>query len=242
MVHPPDQVIGEHRHEWPFLMLPMLGDYVERYDGSEARIVGPSAVLHPAGTCHANCIGDHGMETVSIEFDQDWVRSVHFDPALERSRSWIGGRIGASARALASTWGNTLLTETEVAEATAAFLQLALAHDGQAQPAWLSDVLKLIDGEKSPSTAEIAHRLGLHPAWLARSYRYATGEGLHETIRRNRVERAIVLLRSTETPTVEIALATGFCDQSHMNRVFKAVAGRTPREIRTEQTLLARFR
>jgi len=82
---------------------------------------------------------------------------------------------------------------------------------------------------------DIARRLDLHPAWLARAYRHATGEGLHETVRRRRVEQACILLRRSDRPLAEIALAAGFCDQSHMNRGFRATLGRTPAQVRAEQ-------
>lgn len=241
VIHPPGQRIGEHRHEWPFLMLPALGDYVECCDRGEARIIGPSAVLHPAGTYHANCIGNHGMETISIEFDPDWVESSRFSLALEQSRSWIGGPVGALARSLASKWHDASLTEANLANETGAFLRFAYAYNEGEHPNWLPEVRRLLDAETSPPTAEIARRLDLNPAWLARSYRSSTGEGLHETVRRLRVDRAIMLLRSTDAAPAVIASAAGFCDQSHMNRVFKVLAGRTPLDVRAERNLLSDF-
>ena len=84
-------------------------------------------------------------------------------------------------------------------------------------------------------TREIARRLDLHPAWLARAYRHFRGEGLGETARRHRVEQATALLRRTDLPLAEIAHDAGFCDQSHMNRCFAAVLGRTPAIVRTER-------
>jgi AraC family transcriptional regulator len=86
-----------------------------------------------------------------------------------------------------------------------------------------------------PSTLDLARRLDLHPAWLARAYRHFSGEGLAETARRHRVEQASALLRRTDLPLADIAHSAGFCDQSHMNRCFAAVLGRTPARVRTER-------
>ena len=77
------------------------------------------------------------------------------------------------------------------------------------------------------------------PAWLARAYRAWRGEGMAETARRRRVERATLALREGAEPLAEIAVACGFADQSHMNRAFRAVLGRTPLEVRREAPLLA---
>jgi len=235
VAHPPGQMIGQHRHDWPFLMLPALGDCLEHNEAGETRIAGPSAVLHPAGTCHANCIGAHGLETISIEFDPAWIGCSA--EALAQSRIWIGGAVGAAARGLAATWLDATKSEGSVATATAAFLRGALTTTIRQAPHWLADLQTMIESEPPP-TAEIARRLDLHPAWLAHAYREAAGEGLHETIRRNRVERAATLLRTTGAAPASIAQAAGFCDQSHMNRCFKAVLGRTPLAVRAEGDLM----
>jgi AraC family transcriptional regulator len=52
------------------------------------------------------------------------------------------------------------------------------------------------------------------------------------------VERATALLRYGRNGLADIAIAAGFCDQSHMNRAFHAVLGRTPLEVRREAALL----
>lgn len=240
VIHPPGQEISEHTHDWPFLMLPTCGEYVETFDGGGTRIAGPSAVLHPPGHCHANCIGDYGMEAISIVFDASWIGGEAVALTDERPRLWIGGIVGAAARKLSRTWRDRRQSESEVAHSTASFLALALRYEGHParRPRWLDDVLDLLQCDVLPTTAEIAARLNLHPAWLARAYRRATGEGLHETVRRRRVERAVVRLRATTAPLSEIALDAGFCDQSHMDRVFKSMLARTPGEVRAEQAAL----
>jgi AraC family transcriptional regulator len=57
---------------------------------------------------------------------------------------------------------------------------------------------------------------------------------MHETLRRRRVEQACKLLRRSTLALAEVAASTGFCDQSHMNRCFQAVLGRTPARVRME--------
>jgi AraC family transcriptional regulator len=91
--------------------------------------------------------------------------------------------------------------------------------------------------DRHASTAEVARRLDLHPAYVAHAYRYAAGEGIGEAARRRRVERASKMLRRTPMPLAEIAIAAGFCDQSHMSRCFAAVLGRTPLTVGQERQL-----
>jgi AraC family transcriptional regulator len=127
--------------------------------------------------------------------------------------------------------------EAAIGNATAQFLMRALASEPIAALPWITNVTDQLCDEMPPSTEQLAHRLDLHPAYLARAYRAVTGEGVAETQRRRRVEAASSLLRHSSEPLAEIAIAAGFCDQSHMNRCFSAVLGRTPREVRRERRL-----
>lgn len=84
------------------------------------------------------------------------------------------------------------------------------------------------------NVARLAQRLGHHPFWLGQAYRSATGETLRDALSRKRVQRASRLLRETGQQAAAIALESGFCDQSHMIRVFQRVVGRTPAKVRAD--------
>ncbi|MFP3943857.1 MAG: helix-turn-helix domain-containing protein [Alphaproteobacteria bacterium] len=241
VVHPASQPIEEHRHDWPMLTLHVLGGYTEVYEGHEARITGPAALLHPANSPHADRIGGEGLETLSIEFDPHWLRCAGSGLSLDRPRFWLGGRAGIAARSLAAVWTRPRTSESAAAQATARFLEFALAQAQPRRPEWLDGVLRVLDEDEPPSTNALARRFDLHPAWLARAYRNFTGEGLRDTIRRKRTQRAAALLRDTDLPLADIAAASGFCDQSHMNRTFGALAGRTPLQVRAEGRRLRAF-
>ena len=241
VVHPPGQVIAEHRHDWPVITIPSLGGYDEHVEDSEVGIAGPAAVLHPAGQCHANCIHNSGMETISIEFDARWLRTDGPPIRYDRSRWWMGGAVTLSARRLARIWSNPTSSEAQVRQATATFLHQALASEQAENPSWFNQVRQMLDLPLPPSTLAIARQLDMHPAWLARAYRQAAGEGLQSTVRRKRVERALGVLRCSDEPIAEIAAAVGFCDQSHLNRAVREVTGRTPMQLRNERVPLAQI-
>ena len=158
---------------------------------------------------------------------------------LDRSRVWPKGEVALAGRRLAQVLSRPAITEKDIGEATAQFLRFAFHSKESIFPAWVERVTGALDASQAPSTNEIARKLDLHPAWLARVYRAATGEGVQETARRKRVERAVALLRGSDLPAAEVALAAGFCDQSHMNRGFRATLGRTPAAVRAELHLPA---
>jgi AraC-like DNA-binding protein len=171
-----------------------------------------------------------GLETIGLLFDPAWLKETGF--AFDRPRIWLGGPAALEARKLIQHWNRPHASEGDLRAATTQFFNRLACVRPPPRPTWLKSVSELIALESRPSTEAIAASLDLHPAWLARSYRAATGEGLHETLRRKRVERALLALRGSEMPLAEVALEAGFCDQPHMNRCFRHVLGRSPHEYR----------
>lgn len=242
IMHPPHQRIDAHEHDWPALAIYRLGDFEERSgEGAEVAFDGPSFVFQPAGAVHEDLIGGGGLETLTLMFDPDWLTQ----PAravLPRVTHWQpGGAAVLAARRLLADWENLALGEAEVSARTSQFLIDAFGVETApiVAPDWGPKVMAELTAEDEVSTAEAAKRLALHPAWLARAYRAWRGEGLGETVRRKRVERAAIALRSGADALADVAAACGFCDQSHMNRAFRVVLGRTPLEVRREAALLA---
>ena len=56
--------------------------------------------------------------------------------------------------------------------------------------------------------------------------------GKLKRINKKKVERAQLLLCTTDSPVKEIAFATGFSDQSYFIRLFRKICGVTPQEYR----------
>ena len=239
VVHPSEQDIGEHRHDEAYIGLYTVGHYRECYDGGEADLRGPSAVLHPPGRPHADVVHGAGLETLTIEFDPAWLRLRGAGVRLDRSLAWSGGAVGLAAKRLAARLACPMADEQAIARATSDFLTMALSAEAEPVPVplWVRRVREWIAQEDELSTGDAARRLDLHPAYLARAYRHATGEGLADTWRRRRVEQASAMLRRTDVALAQVAAEAGFCDQSHMNRCFSAVLGRTPVSVRRERRL-----
>lgn len=80
--------------------------------------------------------------------------------------------------------------------------------------------------------AAIAQAAGLNESIFLRCFRATFGTSPHQYVMRQRVDRAIDLIRTTTMPLAEIAHISGFSDQAHMNRVVKKICGCTPGAIR----------
>ena len=83
-----------------------------------------------------------------------------------------------------------------------------------------------------PSLGALAADAGVHPVHLARVFRRHNGESIGSPLRRLKVLRAFEQLPDSRRALAEIALDSGFTDQSHLTRVFRQVAGRPPGAVR----------
>jgi AraC-like DNA-binding protein len=79
---------------------------------------------------------------------------------------------------------------------------------------------------------EMSSRLGYSPSHFFRMFRRSFGITPHTYVMRRRVAIAQQLLTRTDLGLVDIALKAGFCDQSHLSRSFRRVAGLPPRAYR----------
>jgi AraC family transcriptional regulator len=78
----------------------------------------------------------------------------------------------------------------------------------------------------------LAQQAGFSPYHFARLFRQTTGESPHQFVLRQRIERAQRLLQETNVPLAQIALESGFANQSHLTQTFKRQLGLTPRAYR----------
>lgn len=198
---------------------------------------GPSGVLHPANRCHSDTIGQRGLETFSIQIDPAWLGG-DLRRRLDRSFAWAGGKVAAKATRLIAAWRQTRPHDHQLKAITVDFIWEALASAPVEVPTWLKTVSAEIRSGGPAGTTKLAQKLRLHPAYLARRYRHAYGEGLTDMRRRCRVEEAVEHLRTTDQPLAEVAVASGFSDQSHMTRNFSQLLARTPLQVRQEGRLL----
>lgn len=106
-------------------------------------------------------------------------------------------------------------------------------------PDWLNRAEEILQARFSEqlTLAEIANSVNVHPTHLARVFHRHYQCTVGEYIRKLRIEYACNQLSFTDAPLVEIALESGFYDQSHFSRSFKQTTGLTPTEYRTTVNL-----
>ena len=78
------------------------------------------------------------------------------------------------------------------------------------------------------SLHDVAEACGLSMSYFSRAFRASTGWTPHSWLQAQRIDRARGLLLDARLPLADVALQSGFADQSHFSRVFKSTAGQTP--------------
>jgi AraC family transcriptional regulator len=82
------------------------------------------------------------------------------------------------------------------------------------------------------SLAAAAAVVGLSTSYFARAFRQATGVPPHQWVIQQRLEHAKSLLELSGLPLAEVALQSGFADQSHFTSAFRRATGTTPGQWR----------
>lgn len=80
-----------------------------------------------------------------------------------------------------------------------------------------------------PALAAVA---GVSAAHFSRTFREVFGETPHRYLQRRRVERAMHLLRSTQTTVTDVCFDVGFGSLGTFSRTFKEIVGASPSDYR----------
>lgn len=222
--------LDEHEHRNPYLSVYLTGAYRERSATQDAVVDRPAMALHPGGVVHADRTGRSGLDALVFELDPDWIEAVV--PHLQDHRDsiyWTGPAASRRAALLAEAWLRPNADANAAVQSLRAVLEgFPPVSEPTSVPVWLDEALC----GANASAVAVARQLQRNSASVARTFAAHQGESLREVRRRERVGRAARLLRETDLPLAAVAADCGFCDQAHMNRGFKAIFHRTPRELR----------
>jgi AraC-like DNA-binding protein len=165
---------------------------------------------------------DIPVRLMSAGGDERWWTAL-LTPPLSRSkvaRNWAEAVVHSRARV--SALGDLLMTTpTEPSR-------------GGLSPAVTRRVCDYIEGHLNEKIRldGLAALAGLSTDHFARAFHQSVGVPPHTYLLRRRLEHVEHMLRETQAPLSEIALATGFSDQSHLARHFRRWAGMSPRQAR----------
>jgi AraC family transcriptional regulator len=232
--------MSSHSHEFAALIFNRKGIIQVDCQGRR-RITHPSTLTFvPAHEPHANYVHEEG-HTLEIILHPPWVERLRQSTKfVEISVDVCGGpAIWLAMRLHQELQHSDDLTPLAVEGLTMELLAQVLRDTGVNDaktrvPHWLGQVKDYLHAHfiDSPSLETIAAAVGVHPAHLTRAFRQHYHCTLGDYARRLRVDYACHLLCTSEMPLSQIALESGFADQGHFSRTFKAVTTTTPAQYR----------
>ena len=108
---------------------------------------------------------------------------------------------------------------------------------GGLSPALKNSICEYIEShlDEKISLDVLSSMAGLSSYHFARAFRQSIGTPPHGYLLQRRLERVKQMLRDSKLPLSEIAVATGFSDQSHLTRHFRRLTGMPPSLARWEE-------
>jgi AraC family transcriptional regulator len=237
-IYQPNETLPWHTHQWPYFTFVLRGGYSESCQGKTTEITEGDVVLHGAGEAHADRMHDDESCLLNLEFTQSWLDRISgFGARLDSRFIASGGPfLHLGKRLHRELWStermSALCIEGLALELIAAGEPRKVRETGT--PRWLQRAVEYLRAhfKEPPTLDQLAAAVGVHPVHLAREFRRKEGVTVGGYIRKLRVDLACQLLVSSVQPIVEIALAAGFSDHSHLTRVFRQETGLTPTEFR----------
>ncbi len=181
--------------------------------------------------------GESGAQTLTVELRRsgiDVLRSGGFDVEEPFSAH------SATCYSMAERVRSELVDGDEMTPLVLEGLVLDLftkthrLKQGDRAPKWLETVRERIEADYALSWTlrDYARDVAVHPIELATLFRRHYQCSVGEHIRALRVRHAMRQLSQSHKSIADIALESGFSDQSHLTRVFKKQTGMTPAKYR----------
>jgi AraC family transcriptional regulator len=236
----PGQRVHRHVHAHARFVLVLAGAITE-IRGDETQTHGSSTLLfRRAGEPHSYVVSRAGATCLIVDVDDGWhARARLHAPVLEQSAAFRGGFVVHLGHRLHGEFRlrdevSRLAIESIALGVLAEASRRAAKPLERPVPAWLRQARALVEAHFAEPLplAGVARRVGVHPVHLARTFRRVHQITFAGYVRHVRVEFARRELAASEAPLGDIAVAAGFCDQSHFSRLFKRYTGLTPAEYR----------
>jgi AraC-like DNA-binding protein len=229
--------VGWHYHEHAFFSL-ILGGSVA--DGTKRGSVdcGRGTLLYlPSQEPHCNRSSGARLESFFVELRTDWFEAVgQREDTLRSVRHIQDPRIGIAFQQVYREHVLQLPNFELVVDGLLTGIVAVLGREASS-PRASNRLTRGIKDLLHSSTAtltlvDMARELNVHPVYLSRYFSRHFGCGFRDYLRLVRVETATSMMHDASRSLTDIAFASGFADQSHFVRCFKAVYGQTPSAYR----------
>lgn len=241
VVYSPKTKFSKHSHRNACFTLIQQGGYVESFGNKIIEAKPNSVIFRPPEESHFDDFGSSEVHCSLIEIDSKWFENLSRQSALiEEPLGFDNGQIVWQVMRLCNEFQqiddvSQLAIEGLMMELLAKTKRGVRKNSVRTPPQWLTQVKELLHDQFSENLSlnDIAQTAGVHPSYLANSFRDFFQASIGEYMRHLRIDFACRKLVATDTPLVEIALSAGFSHQAHFTNTFKRSAGMSPAQYRS---------
>jgi len=209
-----------HKHDFLTISLVLNGFIREQAEDRSAIAHGGYVSIKPSNVLHGDAfLSDCTLISMQV-YDPKWF-GLNFE-----YWNWL-----APEQAL-QVFTHVIRSQDkkEALKSLAIHLYDSESRDRKSIPTWLSEVHDIVCRDFcEPLSIEIlAKSVEKHPVYVARVFRNVYGTDIKTYRDKLRVGYAFAERLNNKRSLTSIAYETGFADQSHFNRRFKAVLGESP--------------
>lgn len=227
---PPRLSLSGHAHDQPLLMLVSEGALDEAVGRQVHTLRAGSVRLSRAGAVHDLKFGDSGARCTLVNAAGPFWTRIFARALGQHEHSFVDISPECTAF-LALAAGDDLLRSRAGLDTLGAVLAAVRYGGEQRRPSWLDDALDAFDRADQRRVTAIAGVIARDRTHFARAFAAHTGLRPTEYRAVRRIAAAFDALQS-DAPLAEVALASGYAHQSHMNNAFRALLGRSPGSVR----------
>lgn len=232
----PDREVPEHTHENAHFVCVVRGTYVTEAGNRPGTCGAGTVIFNPAGTTHRDRFRTDRGRFFAISVAPALAERIEtvYPRATTVELPEIGELLREARRELQRQCGLSDIILEGVGLELAGRMGRWLVPEERRAPRWLLAVRDSIHDRCTAKLQirELASEASVHPIHLARAFRREFGCSPGEYLRRCRIEKVRALLATSEMPLAELALETGFADQSQLTTSFRRATGLTPGAFR----------
>ena len=228
-----------HYHENAYFTFILEGRLLEGNKKETYHCAAGSLLFHNWQEAHYNTKPKGFTRGFHIELEHTWFHSL--DIPLDAVQGSFRITNPASIILLYQIFKETKVNDGTSSLAIQALLLEALTQMASSLkpaqrkvPLWVFRIREILQDTYAENWTlqALAQSLEIHPVHLSRDFSKYFHCTLGNYIRRMRVQRSLSLLPDRSLSLTDIALDSGFADQSHFNRCFKAMNNMTPSHFR----------
>jgi AraC family transcriptional regulator len=226
--------IPAHSHDFAYFCFVLRGDFNERYE-RQARLCNSfSLIFHPPHETHSDEFYAP-TKCFNLQLSGSFLeRSIQY-PAFAETPDNFGGVSRQIAAKIYKEFRYTdelspLIVEGLMFELLGETLRCSKNETKADSPVWLKQTLELLHDRfrENLSLTEIAETVGVHETHLAREFKKHRRSTVGDYLRRLRIEYACRLISASDVALSEVALLSGFADQSHFTKIFSQIMRMSP--------------